>query len=396
MRFGTLPLLVVAALLVAPHRLPAQAVERQIREHEQRLDSIRREREALERELQQLRGRLRNITSELTNLERQKRATTRIVNELDRQMLSLSTQLDTITMDLLLAEDALEEKRAVRQRRMVEIYKRGPLWTFQVLLAAESFAGLLSRYKYLFLVSRQDQALVTEMEDLRNRIARERRQLAAAQAALEASRTERAGELERYVELERERQRSLQRARVTQERTTERLTALERDEQRLTAILEELERRRRADIAAGRIAPVAPTITPESRGSLPWPVEGDILYRYGTAEGPTGTRISYQGIGIRAPTGTSVRAVAGGRVEYVGPIGTFGPSVMINHGEFYTLYLFLSQINVQGNQSVEGGTVVGLSGGQGSDHGPHVEFQIRQLRGQQQIALDPLNWLRRR
>lgn len=388
-------LLATTTLLAASGVATAQ-VERQIREHEATVDSIRRERERLQAELDQLRGRIRNISSEITNIERQKAATTRLVNELDRQMLTLTTQLDTITMDLILAQDALAEKRAIRERRVVEIYKRGPLWTFQVLLAAESFSDLLSRYKYLYLVSRQDQALVDEVEDLRNRIARERRQLTTAGEALEISRSQRSRELQRYVLLERQLERSRSQARDTQDRTSERLTELERDARRLTALIAELERRRRAGVAAGRVAPVIPTITEDSRGSLPWPVEGPILYRYGPGEGPRGTRISHDGIGIGAPVGTPVLAVASGRVEYVGSWGTYGPILMINHGEFYTLYMYLSQINVSGNQYVDGGTVIGLSGGVGSEQGPHIEFQIRQLRGAEQIPLDPLNWLVRR
>src|SRR5881397_366493 len=41
-------------------------------------------------------------------------------------------------------QDALLEKRAVLERRLVDIYKRGALYSWQVLLAAESFGDLLS------------------------------------------------------------------------------------------------------------------------------------------------------------------------------------------------------------------------------------------------------------
>ena len=91
------------------------------------------------------------------------------MNELDRQIGSLRAELDTVTLDLLLAEDALAETRAILDKRLVEIYKRGSLWIFEVLLAAESFGDLLSRYKYLYLVSRQDRALTRSVEELRHK-----------------------------------------------------------------------------------------------------------------------------------------------------------------------------------------------------------------------------------
>ncbi len=385
------------AVLLAGTAPPSYAqipVDRQIRENQARLDSIRRERNELQTERERLRGRVRTLADELGNLERQRNATGRLVNEMDRQTAALSARLDTITLDLLIAEDALAEKRAVRERRIVEIYKRGPLWDFQVLLAAESFGDLLARYKYLYLVSRQDQTLVTEVEQLRNRIARERRDLAAVRAELERNRQARGEEFERFVRLERERQLSLQQARRTEARTAQRLTALEADEQRLNDLLNDLERRRREAIAAGRAPVIDATITSSSMGRLQWPADGPVLYRFGRAPGPGNTVIRYDGLGIRAPVGTPVRAVADGYVSIAASFGTYGLSVILDHGGgFYTLYLYLSQLNVAAGTRVQAGATVGLSGGQASDHGPHVEFQIRQTQGGASIPLDPMNWL---
>lgn len=394
----TLTLAVGLIILILPRPIAAQGdINRQIRENQARLDSIRGERDRLEDQLTQLRGRIRNIASELSNIERQKSATSRIVNELDRQMADLTAQLDTITLDLLLTRDALAEKRAVRQRRVVEIYKRGPLWGFQVLLAAESFADLLSRSKYLFLVSQQDQALEVEVENLRDRIARERRVLATVRLELKSNRDERGRELTRYQRLEQQRQRNLRRTRSTAARASERITTLETAEGQLAGLIGNLERRRRENIAAGRLAPTG-SITPADIRSLPWPVDGPIIYRYGRATGPDNTVIRYNGIGIRAAVGTPVRAVADGQVFFAGPYGTYGPSIMLDHGGgYYTLYLYLSRIGVRDNQFVATGDTIGESGGRASDEGPHFEFQIREHQGGgHTLPLDPLNWLKRR
>src|SRR4029077_10312420 len=141
----------------------AQPFDQQLRDNQQRLEGIRRERSEVEQELERLRTQAHSLSDELSNIEQQKQSTNRIVNELDRQITGLGGQIDQITVDLLIAQDALLEKRAVLERRLVDIYKRGTLYGWQVLLAAESFGDLLSRYKYLFLVSRQDRLLTNDM-----------------------------------------------------------------------------------------------------------------------------------------------------------------------------------------------------------------------------------------
>lgn len=379
----------VVATLLAPALLRGQDVERQIRTNQERLEEIRRERNQLVSELTRLRGRARTLATELSNLERQRSATGRLINELDRQIGSLAGTLDTVTLDLALTQDAHAEKQAVLRRRLVDIYKRGPLWTFQALLASESFGDLLSRYKYLYLVSTQDRALARSVEELRDRIGDQRRQLLALRGELGNRREERGQELGRYQQLEQQRQRSLQQTRGSEREAAARLESLTRDEQRLNDLIASLERARRAAPAAAGPA----TITSDHLGKLEWPVEGDLVYRFGPHQLPNRTVIRYQGIGIKAPVGTPVRAVAGGVVHFAGTLGTYGSTVIISHGStFSTLYLYLSQINVTPRQRVVAGDVVGQSGGAASDEGPHVEFQMRE----RTITLDPLNWLKAR
>ena len=374
-------------------------LDRRIRSNQARLDSIRRERQELENELQALRGRARDITSEIRNIEQQKNLTNRVVNELDRQMASMTSQLDTITMDLLLAQDALVETDAVLERRLAQIYKRGPLWAFQVLLAAESFGDLVSRYKYLHLVSRQDRALSHEIEDLRDRISVQRQQHVSAQNALAQQRELRGEELQRFVRLERQRQNTLQQTRASERAAASRLDSLAAAAGALNTLLTQLEDERRRAVARGDRTDVAGTIGDRDLGTLEWPLEGDLVYRFGRAPGPSGTDILYEGIGIQAEPGTPVRAVATGVVALAGLFGTYGPTIILDHGNgFRTVYLYLSRFDVALGQAVTAGEIIGRSGGATSDHGPHIEFQIRQAPGgsSEPVALDPENWLRKR
>ncbi|MGH7608066.1 MAG: hypothetical protein ACREME_12085, partial [Gemmatimonadales bacterium] len=123
-----------AAVPLAPAPACAQRpdYQQQMRDNQRRLEGIRRERSDVERELARLRSAAHSLTDEIANIERQKQSTNRIVNELDRQITGLGGQIDEITVDLILAQDALLEKRAVLERRLVDNYKRGPLYAWQV------------------------------------------------------------------------------------------------------------------------------------------------------------------------------------------------------------------------------------------------------------------------
>jgi len=388
--------LVATTFPLSPFPVVAQRprpLDQQLQENQRRLEDIRRERSQVEQELEQLRSQAHSLADELSNIERQKETTNRIVNELDRQIGGLSRQIDQMTVDLVLAQDALEEKRAVLERRLEDIFKRGPLYAYQVLLAAESFGDLLSRYKYLYLVSRQDRLLANDMFKLRDRIARERQGLVDARDALARRKTERTDELQRYLTLERERQASLQETRRSSRAAAQRLSELERNERTLNDRIAALERARKEAEARGAALGAA-AITTADLGRLDWPVQGKILYQFGTATGPNNTRIPWHGIGISAPAGTPVRAVANGLVSLAGPLGTYLTSVLVDHGGgYYTFYGYLGDAVVTQGERVVKGQLLGHVGGESSDQGPHLHFEIR---GQGGIALDPVNWLKQR
>lgn len=383
--------LVLLAVAVLP--LGAQQTAAELERSRQRLAEIRAERERLQQQQSRLRGQVTDVGAELRNLERQRETTNRLVNEIDRQIGGLGSQLERSSAELALAQDNLLERRAVLQRRLSDIYKRGPLYTFQVLLAAESFGDLLTRYKYLFLTSRQDRTLVADVEQLTSRVRSQRNELLGIQSELDRRRNEREAELERYGLLAQQRQSRLRDLQRSTTQTQQRLTTLERDEARLNDLLASLERARRA-AGANRTTPEGGGLTTADLGRLDWPVDGRVVFQFGRESLPTGGVIVRNGIGIGAPVGTPVKAVEAGTVVLRQNLGTYGLTIIVEHGNgFYSLYAQLAQASVANGTAITRGQVIGSVGGQGSDQGPHLYFEIR---GQNQIALDPAAWLRGR
>lgn len=87
---------------------------------------------------------------------------------------------------------------------------------------------------------------------------------------------------------------------------------------------------------------------------------------------------AHLGVDYAAPTGTAVRSIGDGVVEFAGVQNGFGNVVFVKHRNHHTtVYAHLSRINVQRGQSVSQGQNVGAVGSTGWATGPHLHFEFR-------------------
>lgn len=387
----------VLACLALPHPALAQEeIRERIRESQARLEQIRRERQDLTREAGQLRGQVHNVSEEIRNIEARIGSTSSLLAELDLQINAYGEQVDITTRDMLRTRDELDLRRTELEERLREIYQRGQLYSYQVLFEARSFGELLSRYKYLHLVARYDRLLVGQVRELEEKLSEQREQLASEYARLSALRMEKEREIGDLERLEGQRQRRLTNVQARVSQTETRLSALETEEQRLGNLLAELDRARRE---AERVAGTArsSSLRTSDLGQLNWPVEGDIVYRFGDRRPDVAD--TWKGLGIGAPRGTAVHSVESGEIAWAGSRGLLGQTVIIDHGGgYWSGYLYLQDVRVGVGDRVSSGTVIGHVGGdEESPQGTHIEFQIYEpdSRGDPR-QVDPVRWLRGR
>lgn len=392
---GMAALLVAAAPLVRASALQAQqagATENRLRQSQDELDKLRRERAELEQRMSQLQRSVRSLAAEVSNLEAQRSATARLVVALDVQLETINDEVEKASTGLVRAEQELDGKRGVLRRRVVEIYKRGSLYDVEALLSAQSFAALVARYKYLHELARYDRSLVNRVEGLRNQIISQRELLVRLQNEVTRNRGEKEQEARRLQDLEQARQRNLTVAQRNAAQTRERLTQLARDEARVASVIGSFETARRRAEMSPNARPAAPsTIRTSDLGRLDWPVEGDILYRFGRVINPNNTTTRWNGLGIGANAGTPVRSISAGEIVLADAVGTYGPTVIVQHGGGdYSVYGSLGRIDVRKGQTITKGQTIGTVGATDPDLPAHLHFEIRP-KGR---AVDPLEWLR--
>src|SRR3990167_1397835 len=96
---------------------------------------------------------------------------------------------------------------------------------------------------------------------------------------------------------------------------------------------------------------------------------------------------AHLGVDFGAPTGTPVRTVGEGVVNFAGVQNGYGNVVQIQHaGDRQTVYAHLSRIDVRKGQRVEQGQLIGAVGATGWATGPHLHFEFK-VKGQQ---VDPM------
>jgi len=387
----------LAGLLAPAGRATAQATgtqttEQRLRQQQDELNRLRKERSDLEARMQQLQRSARSLADEVNNIEAQRATTARLVKALDDQLATITREVAEAGAGLTRAEQEIVRKRTALQRRMVEIYKRGQLYDAEALLSAESFASLVARYKYLHDLTLHDRSLVQRVEALRNNIVSQRELLVRLQDDIARNRSEKEREATRLRNLEAQRQRSLTVVQRNANQTKARLTQLARDEARVANLLATLETARRRAEMAPNARPAAPsTIKTSDLGKLDWPVDGDILYRFGRVVNPNNTTTRWNGVGIGADLGMAVRSIAAGEVVLSEQVGTYGPTIIIQHGGGdYSIYGSLGRLDVRKGQTVQKGQVIGTVGASDPDLPPHVHLEIRP-KGR---AVDPLEWLR--
>ncbi|MBX3021984.1 MAG: peptidoglycan DD-metalloendopeptidase family protein [Bdellovibrionales bacterium] len=120
------------------------------------------------------------------------------------------------------------------------------------------------------------------------------------------------------------------------------------------------------------------------------PVSGPINSEFGRRRDPIYKRrhSHHGGIDFRVPTGTSVKAIRGGRIVEVktgcrrGNIycgGGWGNHVIIDHGNgIRSVYAHLSSVSVKVGQMVGQGGQIARSGSTGRSTGPHLHLEIHQ------------------
>ncbi len=126
------------------------------------------------------------------------------------------------------------------------------------------------------------------------------------------------------------------------------------------------------------------------QGPFQLPLQSKITSPFGNRRVFNGKLKSYHnGLDFRAAIGTPVHAANTGIVKAAKDLFYSGNAVILDHGrEIFTIYAHVSKIEVNVDQRIQKGQLIGLTGATGRVSGPHLHWGVK-VNG---IAVDPLQF----
>ncbi len=382
---GLLAAVFAAAALIAA--LPAVSrgdPEAVIRQRQAELKELKAKIEERKRRIAQLRSQGEDLGKILAELERQRSATTQYIAMLDEQVAALEHDLTTHRDNLHVKTVELGRARAELAQSLVRYYKRGRVDAAELLLSSRSVGAIFARSHYWIRTIHKLRERIGSVTTQSTEIAGELADTEQRRQAVLDLRVEREARLRELEGQEAQRQRDRRELQGT-------ISRYEAQTAKLLASQAEIEQLIAAAQQSARGAPGAGLAS--RQGKLPWPVKGRVAASFGTQVHPRyGTRVRQKGIQIEAAEGTPIEAVAAGVVVFVGWLGGYGETVVLDHGQdYFTLYAHASEVLVTQGAQVTAGQTIARVGSTDSLYGPGLHFEIRQ--GKE--ARDPARWLAR-
>lgn len=340
-----LPLMLLQAQTVKELQKQQDKLKKEITETNKLLQQNTKSKTATITKLELLNKNINNQKRLIRNLNRE-------INALDKEMLALGERRTTLKHEQERLKD--DYARMCRESHFSRMQQSPLLF----LLSSDSFRQLGRRVRYMQEMSayRRDQVKrieeVQEEIDTQNALLKENRKQKAGTMAAEQR------ERDNLARDERKQQQMLKQLKSKEKNLQADLKKKQKKVNDLNNKIEQMVRQQAAKQTKESLTKEQHLISTDfakNEGRLPWPVEKGIISGYfGKHQHPVYEHVTIdnKGIYLQSPTGTKARSVFDGMVT-----GCFVMNntyaVIVQHGEYRTVYAGLSQLNVKQGDKVK-------------------------------------------
>lgn len=390
--YQTIRYIAIVSFLLLPLMLSAQTVKELEQQRKQTLQQL----ENTKKMLSETKGKETATVNKLNILNKdisQRKKLIKNINTeisaLDKQMLTLSEQRDSLQKQLETARN--DYARLVRSTHYNSMNRSA----LRFLLSSENFNQLLRRMQYIYTFAEYRKQQVRTIESLQQQIKSQNDQLTANRQQMVEARSTQQRERDKLARDEKKQQNILKNLKSKEKQ-------LKAEQQKQQKKANELNRLIEKKIAEAQKKDSEKQLTKEqklvaggfekNKGRLPWPTDnGFISGQFGLQPDPVlkGVKRNNKGIYIQTTAGTQARAVYEGEVTSCFSDGTTN-AVIVKHGNYYTVYANLSKLHVKNGTKLKAKQTIGtIYSDPEQDNKTELLFQVWKERE----LLNPAQWL---
>lgn len=375
-------------------------LEREKRENIRKIEEANRILEETKKQKKTSVGQLNAIAKKIQNSEKQIKIIEEEIGLLDHEVGNIETNIVKLQQDL----ENLKKEYAAMVYAAAKANNSYDKLTF--IFASKTFTQLVMRLKYMsqYAEARKKQAehirtLTGELNQKKHDIINKKQEKQGLKQVQQVEtgnlyvlKDEKSKVVKELSQKEKEVQQDLE----DKKRSVRKLDMLIAD-----MVRKEIERSRKAANNGKETAGNKITLTPEAaalsanfaenKSKLPWPVKhGFISHGFGRQAHATLKNVEVENLGIDIQTNRfeEVRAVFKGKVIAVASVPGMNQVVMIQHGEYFTVYAKLKSVNVSTGQKVNAKDLIGEVY---TDKDDVTELQFQVWKNSQKM--DPQGWL---
>jgi len=357
----------------------------------------------IEEEINFIDNQLKNISSKQKATTEQlslirKRVTNRrsLISDLDKKIAVINDQMTAKQREINRLQKELDTLDAYYSKLIYNTYKNRDtrVW-FLYILSSQDIGQGYRRFSFLRSLAGEVGTQADKIRDKQAELEEERQQLAAIKAEAQSARAEREAEYRKLVAEEKKSKEDMKRLAKTEKQYRADLAAKKKEVDRLN---KEIQKLLKSTVAAQKKDQTQVDVALSSefaknKGKLPWPLkQGVITERFGVHNHPVYTNLKLPdnpGITFSTTRGADVYCVFDGEVRKIIVMPGYNQCVLVQHGEYFTLYCKIGKVSVKSGQKVKTGDKLGTLETDGNASSLH--FQLWKGTDKQ----NPESWLKK-
>ncbi len=294
-----------------------------------------------------------------------------LVSESDRQIRQYSDSIYLAQKEINRLQARVDTLTAHYSRLVLSAYKNrdSRIW-YMYMFASDNLGQAFRRFGYFRNLSTQMKNEAKSIRGMQDELTQKKERLAVLKKDAEAVKAERQKELDNLKKDESKADNVVRKLQKDRKKYQSQLASKKKE---IDALNREIARliadamKKDGQKTSGR-KPKAPVDTKldaefsRNKGKLPWPADGPVVSRFGKHYHPVYKNLELppnNGVDIALSRGEHVKAVFDGVVSQVLVMPGYNQCVLIQHGNYFTLYCKMKNIAVKAGDKVSTGQLLG-------------------------------------